>query len=244
MKHAKRYFSLTVIFEDYDKVNDGGNCLFALEPHDVLPVSIFWASDYLEVLPKHRNLGCMTGILFKIPILKHIYTWMSATDVSRKFVEKLLAKGYSLTINPGGVKEVAELVNEDVRTLILKPRLNFTKLAMRSGVPIVPVYTFGQDKCYDFFISKDKTLVDIGRKVGVLPMYFSGLFGIPFGPPKPVPLTVVVGSPIYVPQMDDPSDEDTKLHHDRFVQAVENLYNNNKSKYGNSSNVITRFSTW
>ena len=38
MNHAKRYFSLTVKMEDFESVNNAGACLFALEPHDVLPV--------------------------------------------------------------------------------------------------------------------------------------------------------------------------------------------------------------
>lgn len=118
MDHASRYFSLTVKMEDFDAVNDGGPCLFALEPHDVLPVSIFWGrcaqirvsypnfmsltiatlstfkSDYLKVLPKHKSFGCMSGVLFRIPIIRHVYTWMSAASADRKNCLALLGKGH------------------------------------------------------------------------------------------------------------------------------------------------------
>ena len=70
MNEAKKYFSLTIKAEDYDAVNEAGLCLFSLEPHDVLPVAIFWASDYIRVFPKLANTGCMTGAVFNIPIIR------------------------------------------------------------------------------------------------------------------------------------------------------------------------------
>ena len=128
MNSAKRYFSLTVKIEEIELLEKTGVCLFALEPHDVLPVSIFWGSDYLNLVPNHKNIGCMTGILFQIPIIKHIYTWCSASSADRKNCMKLLSSGRSLTINPGGVSEVAHLGNKNERTLFLKTRFGFTKL--------------------------------------------------------------------------------------------------------------------
>jgi len=48
MHHACDYFSLKVEFEDHEAVDKGGVCIYALEPHGVLPVSIFW---YIFLLP-------------------------------------------------------------------------------------------------------------------------------------------------------------------------------------------------
>jgi len=83
---------------DEEALNKAGLCLFALEPHDVLPVSIFWGSDFIGALPGKKNLGCMTGVLFSIPIIRHIYSWVSAADASRQNCMRLLNAGYSLTI--------------------------------------------------------------------------------------------------------------------------------------------------
>ena len=44
MHKACGYFSLRVEFENHEAVDKGGPCIYALEPHGVLPVSIFWCS--------------------------------------------------------------------------------------------------------------------------------------------------------------------------------------------------------
>jgi len=72
----------------------------------------------------------------------------------------------------------------------------------------------------------------LGRKVGFLPMMFFGLFGIPLGIPKPVPLTVLLGKPIEIPKIDNPSKADIDKYHTRLIASVETLYNENRAEYG------------
>jgi Diacylglycerol acyltransferase len=59
-----------------------------------------------------------------------------------------------------------------------------------------------------------------------------GMFGIPLGPPKAVPLTVVVGKMIPIPKIEKPTKEDIAKYHELFIAAVEKLYEDNKSEYG------------
>lgn len=134
---------------------------------------------------------------------------------------------------------MAELGNRAERTLFLRTRFGFTKLALNSGASIVPVYTFNQDKCFDFAISTNKFLVGLGRKVGFLPLLFFGFAGIPLGPPKPVALTVVIGKPIKIPKIEKPTKEDIAKYHELFVASVEKLYNDNRAAYG-LSNIALR----
>jgi len=157
---------------------------------------------------------------------------MSAASASKENCMKLMSKGKSLTLNPGGVQEVSYLANRKVRTLFLKKRFGFTKLAMQSGAAIVPMFVFGQDKCYDYIVSDNKILLDVGRRMGFLPMLFFGLFGIPLGLPKPVPLTVVVGKPIKVPHIKEPTNEEIEKCHLEFMAATETIYNDNKADFG------------
>eukprot|EP00600_Ochromonadales_sp_CCMP1393_P018447 CAMPEP_0175033000 /NCGR_PEP_ID=MMETSP0005-20121125/21747_1 /TAXON_ID=420556 /ORGANISM="Ochromonas sp., Strain CCMP1393" /LENGTH=117 /DNA_ID=CAMNT_0016293551 /DNA_START=450 /DNA_END=800 /DNA_ORIENTATION=+ len=41
----------------------------------------------------------------------------------------------------------------------------------------------------------------LGRQIGFIPLVFCGVGGLLYGPPKPVPLNVVVGKPISVPDL-------------------------------------------
>ncbi|CAF1494561.1 unnamed protein product, partial [Adineta steineri] len=46
------------------------------------------------------------------------------------------------------------------------------------------------------------------------------------------PVTTVVGKPIHVNQIIDPSQTDIDQLHDQYLQATEQLYNTNKANYG------------
>lgn len=61
MHYAADYFKIKVVVEDVDALKSSGTALFALEPHDVLPLSIFVFNDCLGAIPGHNCMGCLTG---------------------------------------------------------------------------------------------------------------------------------------------------------------------------------------
>jgi hypothetical protein len=148
---STRYFSFKVEFEDFDAVENAGTSIFVSEPHGVLPISIFWGS--LDILKNHKFLCCLSSMMFNVPMMKHVLTWANAISVDKKTLEKYLKEGYSLNICPGGVQEVKYLAIENEVVLFLKSRLGLTKVALQQGVNIVPSFTFGLNKSYDFHVS-------------------------------------------------------------------------------------------
>ena len=65
--------------------------------------------------------------------------------------------------------------------LYLKSRFGFIKLALEYGIPLIPVFSFGIDKIYNFWCPKGKLINNIARKIGFLPVLIFGLFNLPFG---------------------------------------------------------------
>lgn len=230
VSHAKRYFKLKVIMKDEDALfADKRPLLFSMEPHDVLPISIFW--PIAGAFRNRQARGAMTSAIFAVPIIKHVYVWMSACDAAKGNLMRLMKEGMSINICPGGVREVLYLGDRAKKTLFLKKRLGFTKLAMASGARIVPTFIFGQDKLYDYYISKNSFLVSIGRKLGFAPIIFFGVGGLPMGPPKSSPITVIVGKPIDVPHTDNPTQEELQKYHQLFIDETVRLYEDHKDKY-------------
>lgn len=233
MHGAAKYFRLKVIADDYDELKKCNQAIFAMEPHDVLPLGIFSFNKSLNVLPSYELWGCITGACFKIPIMKHVYTWCSAVSVDKKSIKSMLRRGISPCICPGGVQEVTLLDRSKKEcVLFLKKRFGFIKLALEYGTPIVPCFVFGHDKSFDCWVPKNKLLQKMGRKIGFLPMAFFGAFGIPFGPPKPCDYVNVVGSPIPVPKIPNPTEEDIKKVQDVFLAKMVDLFERNKAAYG------------
>jgi diacylglycerol O-acyltransferase 2, plant len=230
MDNCTSYFSFKIEFEDVDAVENTGPALFAIEPHGVLPVSVYWGS--LNLLKKHKMLCCLSSSILTVPIMKHILTWTGAVAADKKTMLRYLSDGYSLNICPGGVQEVAYLGDPNLCVLFLRSRFGFTKLALEEGRAIVPAMTFGLQNAYDYWVPKSDIFSTIGRKLGFFPMIFLGLGGVPFFQAKPCPLAVVVGSPIIVPKTPNPSVETIAKYHALFVGEMERLFEENKVANG------------
>jgi hypothetical protein len=72
-RHAPAYFKLRIYCEDRDAVLKCTPAMFAMEPHDILPVSIFSFSGILGYFPTHDCRGCLTSACFVVPGTDHCY---------------------------------------------------------------------------------------------------------------------------------------------------------------------------
>lgn len=63
---------------------------------------------------------------------------------------------------PGGVQEVT-LMKENEIVLYLKERKGFVKLAITHGVHLVPVFTFGLHKSFNYWVPKSKFMTNLGK---------------------------------------------------------------------------------
>lgn len=256
---AAEYLAFSVYLEDAEELRRSEKpFIFALEPHGVLPVSILAFHDALRLIPVQRTAGLMTSAVFYLPGMKNVYTWLSARTVDRATFDKLLTTQTSCCFCPGGVQEVAYLTDSSEVTLFLKSRLGFARLALRHGCPVrvpaprrhlctqmcvprtapqvVPCFTFGLSESFTHWFPKGPVATAIGRKLGFMPGMYWGLWGIPFGPPRPRPLGIVVGKPIPLPPQADPTakptDEMVKAYHADFLRAMEALFDQYKANFG------------
>lgn len=224
LKNISVYFQSRFIVEDEDVLASCGPSIIALEPHDVLPLSIFAFNTVLKGLKGHNCLGCVTSACFQVPIMKHIYTWVNAVSVDKKTMIKALENGFSPVLCPGGVQEVTLMTDDSECVLYLKSRFGFIKLALAQGVPLIPAFTFGLRNSFSFWVPKDKFSKTVARKIGFLPMLFFGQFGILFAPAKPCTYTTVVGKPIIMPKIADPSEADLKKYHTIYIEELTRIY--------------------
>lgn len=242
MKNGLSYFSVRLYFEDKETFTSKGPSLFFLEPHDVLPVSIFIFQDFCGFFKGHKMLGGVSSSIFNAPFMRHTLTWANAIPVEKDYLIKNLKEGLSLVICPGGAREAMYLANDSECTLFIKERYGLVKLAMEFGLPIYPTFTFGLRKLYPVWAPKSKFIKKWGSLLGYVPLFFLGAFNIPFAQPKSSPLTVVVGKPIFVEKVNDPSvlkgkdlDKETKKklleYHDQILESIERIFNTYKSEF-------------
>lgn len=114
--------------------------------------------------------------------------------------------------------------------LYLQSRKGFIKLALESGSPIVPVFTFHLDGSFGYFLPRGKAVGALARTIGFLPIFFWGRFGIPLGIPYPKKLSVVFGRAIDVPKVDksEVTNELVNKYHEIFVEEMIDLFERHK----------------
>lgn len=114
--------------------------------------------------------------------------------------------------------------------LYLKKRKGFVKLALTTGTSLLPTIGFGENELYDIV---DTHLSRLLQKFFVATIncpapLCNGAFGfIPFKHP----LVTVIGQPIKVERVDNPSQEQIDNLHSVYIAKLQDLYDAHKNEY-------------
>ena len=61
----------------------------------------------------YKLLCCLSSAIFKVPLMKHVLTWVGATSADKQNMTRYLQSGISLNICSGGVAEVEYADHDD-----------------------------------------------------------------------------------------------------------------------------------
>ena len=159
-------------------------------------------------------------------------------------MEWLLTKegtGNALALIVGGAVEALDAIPGKF-DLTLNERKGFCKIALKHGACLVPTLAFGENSVYDQKDRSDGTFIkriqrEITKYAGFSPPVFHGrgIFQYSFGLlPYRRPLTTVVGRPIDVTKVDQPTDEQVSDLHSTYVKNLRELYEEVKGQYGHN----------
>ncbi|XP_003395134.2 2-acylglycerol O-acyltransferase 1-like [Bombus terrestris] len=224
--------------------------LFCSFPHGVLSSGVYgaFATDIIgcsELFPGLEFRVVILEQLFKSPLFREYCRANCALASSPECIKQQLSTkpfppytGKVTVLIPGGAAEAFECKPGTYRVLI-KRRKGFVKLALQNGNPLVPVCSFGETDIYDQLTWPDgsymKRLQDfIRKKIGMAPVVpvGRGFFQYTFGLiPRRRPITVVVGSPMELPKIEEPTREQVEEYHEKFVKHLVNFFESEKHKY-------------
>lgn len=198
--------------------------VFGWHPHGILILSRIhtYGGNWEALFPnvKFRVLGATP--MFYVPGCREICLWMGAVDAGRKTAERVLNSGLSISVYPGGSREIFETDPKSRNTVaVLRRRKGFVRLAVRNGAELVPVFVFGEKKCYKRLNVPAKARDFLLKTLKIPLIVFWGRFGTWY--PFKAKQTVVFGAPIKT-TFNEAVDEDDEKRAERFEKHVDRLH--------------------
>ncbi|KAI8897133.1 diacylglycerol acyltransferase [Globomyces pollinis-pini] len=221
------------------------NYVFGYHPHGIIGVGA-WVNFATEAngfsnMFHGIDLRLLTLTLnFNVPLVHDFLLAMGVCAVSRRSCDNILTEkpGSSLMIVVGGAVETCEAFPGTLN-LILKKRLGFIKLALRTGSPLVPVLSFGENDLWDQVPNPQGSYIrqmqDLSRKyTSVVPplLHGRGIFNYNVGIlPHRRQLVSVVGRPIEVPKLPNPTLEEVQFYQKKYLDELQHIFDTYKDEY-------------
>ncbi|XP_049644122.1 2-acylglycerol O-acyltransferase 3-like [Suncus etruscus] len=233
------------------------NYVLGAHPHGIMCMgptgSFLTGKGSYKVFPGlSLKLGTLT-FLFNLPVYRDYLMTLGLCPVSHQSLDFLLSSrplGQAVIIMVGGAQEALH-TTPGTHRVILRNRKGFVRLALRHGASLVPVYSFGENDVFRVKRFEEGTwqyVVQLAFKKisGFSPCIFWGRSL--FSPnswgllPLRVPVTTVVGRPIPVPQVLQPSEDQVNHYHQLYMRELQQLFEDHKASCGVPASVQLTFS--
>lgn len=133
--------------EEKNRLEDASLLIYSTHPHGVIPIhGYLWCAFCDQHFTSRYGFGALTDIAMRLPLLRHVMTWLSSTTATKRVLLQNMDNGENMYILPGGVSEI--FLACPGRHVIKTPRRGLMKLALQTGALLVPTYVFGANDFY------------------------------------------------------------------------------------------------
>jgi 1-acyl-sn-glycerol-3-phosphate acyltransferase len=207
-----------------------------VHPHGILSVASWgnFIARNEKALPDDLDYRVLTvSINFKIPFWREFVMGSGLVDASRSSARYLLKNGISIVLIVGGASEALDSRPKSF-DLTLEHRKGFIKMALEHGAFLVPVFSFGETDIFEQIIENPSG--SFIRKIQErlksifgysLPLVWGRLSGLPYRRK----ITTIIGKPIPVPKLDNPSAKEVDYYHKIYKQSLVEIYEKYQGKF-------------
>ena len=222
-KGISSFFDHEIIYTQDEKNYNFKNTQYikCLMPHGIVPFTIWclWG-DNVNAFNYVDNTFVTATQLYEFPFISHYAKACHSIPSNYSDMENALKQKKSLIVYKGGLREMFSCSHKkDV--IMIKKRKGIFYMALKNGVSLLPIYTFGITSLYErsgititlpFFFKNDTDSLS----------WYYGKYNTPF--PLKKKLLTVVGSPIYVSKKNIITDKDINDLRNRYIIVIQNLY--------------------
>ena len=221
-----RYLKLRLVRET-PLPAEGARYIFGFHPHGILLMSRVcgYGGAWEALFPGVECRVLAASPMFKVPLVRDICLALGAVDAGRKTALRVLEKGLSVHVYPGGSKEVFMTDPADHDRVFLSGRKGFVNLALTTGSSLVPVYVFSEKHLYHRKLPSERLRLFLLRLLKFPVLLFYGRFYtlLPLKA-RPEGLLVAVGKPIPVERVAEPTPAQVEALHARYTKELKALF--------------------
>jgi 1-acyl-sn-glycerol-3-phosphate acyltransferase len=222
---VESHLQSTFVMEGQEKIPE--TSLLLWHPHSLMSITptlhcSFRIHDLHSKLVSH-------GIYHAIPFIRDMARISHIIPADFEAMKKSLQDGHSVSVIPGGVREMMTTKEEKTIQLFLKKRKGIFRLALITGRPLVPLMTYGEGDLFPPVQSTFMSVVnDLAYSMFKIAVPITSLTAIHnwielyYHPLSPV--KTYVGEPIEVKQTDSPTEEDIAALREEYMNAVRALF--------------------
>ena len=233
-RNLTKYFSLNVVWPQsmHRPAMEKTPVIFCLVPHGVIPMGITAYPLFSKLWNDKLCHWTSVPIIFKLPWVGFFLKQMGYIPALQKdILETLTKKEENVGLILDGIEGMFHQSHKE-EILYLQKRKGIVKIALKAGVPLVPVYGFGHTALWTVIVDPFSLLEKLSIQVQASLTPFFGRFGWFLGPPRRIPVSVCLGEPVRCPQVPEPTQEQVDEYHRQFLDSYRQLFETHKNAYG------------
>mmetsp|Transcript_6696 Transcript_6696/g.10201 ORF Transcript_6696/g.10201 Transcript_6696/m.10201 type:complete len:383 (-) Transcript_6696:66-1214(-) len=234
-RNITKYLSLKVVWpKSLHRPNmEGTPVIYCIVPHGVAPYGITAYPIWSKLWNDQTCHWTCAPILLKLPFISCFLKQIGYIPAKSKYIfDTLSKKGNNVGLVLDGIAGMFQ-TQRDEEVATLKARKGIVKIALRAGVPIIPVYGFGHTALYTIMVDPFGIMEFASLTLQASLTPFFGRWGWFLGPPRRVPVAVCLGEPVQCPKkIDQPTREQVEEYHQKLLNSYQELFETHKHAYG------------
>lgn len=233
-RNSCKYLSLNVVWPKsvHRPALESKAVIFAAIPHGVCPFGVVAYPLWSKVWNDKLCHWTTAPVVLKLPIVSGLLKALGYIPAKTKSImDTLTKKEENVGIILDGIAGMFQRNKNDEVAKIMA-RKGIVKIALRAGVPIVPIYGFGHTSLYTVIVDPFGLLEYLSIRLDTALTPFFGRYGWFLGPPSRSPVTVCLGEPINCPLIAEPTKDDIEKYHNLMLDSYKELFDQHKAAFG------------